>query len=118
MSIKHVSGPGAAVALENPGFPRRSGFDAWKQNGDLLIRTDVEGAMWKRKPSYFRNNATGRVFVVYSKYKTEELSAAMIQWRAKVATMRPVRSRRQLRLEADKGEPPNERDTTNGNIHL
>lgn len=64
-----------SVTLEPRIYPRL-GFDAWAPDGSFKFRTLNMGRIFHRRAAYFRVNTTGKVYRVYSRWKTVEVRAA------------------------------------------
>lgn len=73
MQIPLEAIPMELVSLEDPGIRLRQGFDAWDARGRFAFRTMRLGRIFQRRAAYFRVNATGRVYKVFSREKTVEV---------------------------------------------
>jgi hypothetical protein len=71
----------ALVSLERETGRLKQGYDVWDVRGKLILRTLVMKRVLRHKASYFRVNATGKIYAVESKYKTVEMPAGSVAWR-------------------------------------
>lgn len=62
------------VTLEDTGIRLRQGFDAWDGDGRFRFRTLTIGRIFQRRAAYFRVNRTGKVYRVFSRDKTVEVT--------------------------------------------
>lgn len=65
--------------LQGTGIVWRVGFDAWRKNGSFAFRTLKQSEVFRRRAAYFRVNASGRVFRVYSRWRTVEVTPRFVQ---------------------------------------
>jgi hypothetical protein len=63
------------VSLEDPGIRLRQGYDAWDVRGRFVFRTMRLGRIFQRRAAYFRVNGTGKVYKVFSRDKTVEVTS-------------------------------------------
>lgn len=61
--------------LEDPGIAPRAGYDCWRKDGGFGFRTLRQAIVWQRRAAFFRVNATGRIYRVYSRWRTVEVRA-------------------------------------------
>jgi hypothetical protein len=69
------------IALEDTGFRFRQGYTVWNSRGKIVLETASINRVLARRASYFRVNATGRVYELVSRQKTVELPARAIRWK-------------------------------------
>jgi hypothetical protein len=73
--------PTCVVSLEREAVRLREGFDVWRADGKLILRTMSMRRVLARRASYFRVNQSGKVFELVSRQKSVELPAGSIEWR-------------------------------------
>jgi hypothetical protein len=71
----------AVVALERETGRLRYGFDVWNAEGKLVLRTLAMSKVLRRRASYFRVNATGKVYQLENRFKSVEIPASAIAWK-------------------------------------
>jgi hypothetical protein len=71
----------AIVALERETGRLRQGFDVWNADGKLILRTLAMSKVLRRRASYFRVNATGKIYQLESRHKSIEIPAGAIAWK-------------------------------------
>ncbi len=69
------------VSLERETGRLRTGYDVWDVRGKLVLRTLVMKRVLQRRASYFRVNATGKIYALESRQKSVEVPAGAITWR-------------------------------------
>lgn len=69
------------VSLERVTGRLNMGYDVWDVRGRLVLRTLALSRVLRRRASYFRVNATGRIYALESRHKSVEIPAAAIEWR-------------------------------------
>lgn len=69
------------VSLERETGRLKTGYDVWDVRGKLVLRTLVLKRVLRRKASYFRVNATGKIYALESRQKSIEIPAEAITWR-------------------------------------
>lgn len=69
------------IALERETGRLKQGFDVWDVRGKLILRTLAMSKVLRRRASYFRVNATGKIYALESKFKSVEIPAAAIAWK-------------------------------------
>ena len=69
------------VSLERETGRLRQGFDVWDARGRLVLRTLVMKRVLRRRASYFRVNATGKIYALESAQRSIELPAGAVVWK-------------------------------------
>jgi hypothetical protein len=61
------------VTLASGGIAPRAGYDAWRRDGSFAFRTLRQSEVFSRRAAFFRVNSTGRVYRIFSRWKTVEV---------------------------------------------